>query len=73
MGDAQGPIEITGESSIWACTCMNSNYWPRCDGSHHTFGGGGPEEIPLDPNKTYKLCQCFKTSNKPFCDNSHLK
>lgn len=69
-----GPMEISGKDSIWACTCMQSNFWPFCDGSHHTFGNNAePEEVPLDPAKSYKLCQCYKTSTRPFCDGSHAK
>ncbi|MBI3581572.1 MAG: CDGSH iron-sulfur domain-containing protein [Nitrospinae bacterium] len=73
MENSTGPIEITGKDSIWACTCMSSWLWPICDGSHHTYGGEGPEEVVLDPAKTYRLCQCFKTANRPFCDGSHLR
>ncbi|HIN88562.1 MAG TPA: CDGSH iron-sulfur domain-containing protein [Nitrospinaceae bacterium] len=29
--------------------------------------------IELDENKTYMLCRCFKSKNKPFCDGSHSK
>lgn len=75
MSDKTGPIEITGQDSIWACTCMQSEMWPYCDGAHHSYGGEnvGPEEIKLDPAKTYKLCQCYRTRTKPFCDGTHLK
>jgi len=73
MGEETGPLEISGKDSIWSCACMQSNYWPLCDGSHHTLGGAGPVEIPLDPDKTYLLCQCYKTANRPFCDGSHAK
>lgn len=52
---------------------MQSEYWPLCDGSHHTFSGAGPEEVKLDPSKTYRLCQCFRTATRPFCDGSHTK
>ncbi len=73
MENPTEPVEITGKDSIWVCTCMNSGLWPFCDGSHHTYGGDGPEEVVLDPSKTYRLCQCFRTANRPFCDGSHLK
>ena len=52
---------------------MQSDMWPYCDGSHHSFGGDGPEEVILDPKKTYKICQCYRTHTRPFCDGTHLK
>ena len=73
MSEEKGPTEITGEEEIAACTCMQSKYWPYCDGTHHTLGGDGPEIIPLDKNKTYYLCRCYRTKNRPFCDGSHEK
>lgn len=70
----KSPLKITGEEEIVVCTCMQSNYWPMCDASHHTLGGGAkPELLKLDKNKTYYLCRCFKTKNRPFCDGSHEK
>ncbi len=73
MGDGTGPVDLTGQDSIWVCTCMQSEMWPYCDGAHHSFGGAGPEEVKLDPQKTYKICQCYRTKTRPFCDGTHLK
>ncbi|MBI4382608.1 MAG: CDGSH iron-sulfur domain-containing protein [Nitrospinae bacterium] len=67
-----GPMEITGAESLLICTCMQSNHWPLCDGSHHTLGGE-PELIRLDKSKTYYFCSCYRTKNRPFCDGSHAK
>ena len=50
---------------------MQSAHWPHCDATHHTVGGNGPKIIELDEDKTYMLCRCFKSQNKPFCDGSH--
>lgn len=71
MSEKNGPLEVTGDDHISVCKCMQSNYWPYCDGTHHEVGGGWPERVELDKNKTYSLCQCQKTKNPPFCDGSH--
>lgn len=65
------PMKISNMEDIAVCTCMQSNHWPFCDGSHHTTGGEGPDIIKLDKEKTYLLCTCYKTKNRPFCDGSH--
>ncbi len=67
----KGPLEVTGESEIEVCTCMQSRHWPFCDATHHTLGGDGPRLVELDKDKTYHICRCFKTKNSPFCDGSH--
>jgi len=71
MSQKKGPLEISGEEEILACTCMQSGHWPFCDGSHHTMGGNGPKSVKLNKEKTYHLCRCYKTKNPPFCDGSH--
>lgn len=71
MTDKKGPLEVSGESEIYICKCMQSQYWPYCDSSHHGMGGGGPEKVILDKNKTYYLCRCYRTKTSPFCDGSH--
>ena len=38
-----------------------------------TFGDARFEIVQLDKNKTYYLCGCFRTKNRPFCDGSHEK
>jgi len=67
----KGPLSITGEKELALCTCGQSRYWPLCDASHHTLGGGGPEIIQLDETRTYLLCQCQRTKTPPYCDGSH--
>jgi len=73
MGEKKGPRRITGVKELWVCTCMQSNHWPECDASHHTFSGQGPRVVELDESKTYDICQCFNTKDPPFCDGSHEK
>ena len=72
---AEGPIKVTNTSEIAICTCIQSNHWPFFDSTHHTTGGGpdGPEIVRLNKKKTYYLCGCFRTKNRPFCDGSHEK
>lgn len=70
MPENLGPEKITGAKQIAYCNCMQSFHWPHCDATHHSMGGGGPDTIDLDENKTYMLCRCFKSKNKPFCDGS---
>lgn len=36
------------------------------------IAGREPVEITLEAGKTYLWCQCGKSSNQPFCDNSHI-
>jgi CDGSH-type Zn-finger protein len=72
MTEQNGPIKITDAQELAICTCMQSNHWPLCDGSHHTLSGNlGPELIQLDKTKTYYLCGCYRTKKRPFCDGSH--
>lgn len=65
------PMAIKGEGELAICRCGQSNHWPLCDASHHALGGGEPEIISLDKDKTYLLCQCHRSKNSPFCDGSH--
>lgn len=67
------PMKITDMDDLAVCTCMQSNHWPLCDGSHHSLSGKEPDIIKLDRRKTYYLCTCYKTKTRPFCDGSHEK
>jgi len=72
MDEKKGPSQLTGKDGIAVCQCWQSDNWPFCDGSHHTFATDKePSFIQLDKEKTYEICRCYKTKNLPFCDGSH--
>lgn len=57
-----GPYVVTGgvplkEMTIGANSAGDSTHWVE----------GGP----FDSQKTYSLCRCGRSKNKPFCDGSH--
>ncbi len=59
-----GPYLVSGNVPLFKATI-------KCDGQ------GIPIEWTFSPKlqtpETYALCRCGKSSNKPFCDGSHVK
>ncbi|CAN1491139.1 Iron sulphur-containing domain, CDGSH-type [Rhabdaerophilaceae bacterium] len=69
-GAAPLPVQVTGGTDYWWCTCGQSKKQPFCDGSHK-----GSEFSPLkwtaEADKTAYFCTCKRTSKSPLCDGTH--
>lgn len=57
-----GPYLVTGGVPIKTMTIGANS---EGDSTHWIEGG------PFDIQKTYSLCRCGRSKNKPFCDGSH--
>jgi CDGSH-type Zn-finger protein len=59
-----GPYQVEGAIPLSKQTIVADD-----EGGSRDWEQGAPIEAPT----SYRLCRCGNSSNKPFCDNTHLK
>src|SRR2546422_11756468 len=59
-----GPYQVEGSIPLAKQTIVADE-----EGGSRDWQQGEPIQAP----DTYRLCRCGNSSNKPFCDNTHLK
>ena len=59
-----GPYQVEGSIPLAKQTIVADE-----EGGSRDWQQGEPIQAP----ETYRLCRCGNSSNKPFCDNTHLK
>jgi CDGSH-type Zn-finger protein len=62
--EEDGPYQVTGALPISRTRQVKTEFGEPVDYA--------PFER-LEAEKTYRLCRCGKSANKPFCDDSHLE
>jgi CDGSH-type Zn-finger protein len=62
--EEDGPYQVSGPLPIARTRSVKTEFGEPVDYA--------PFE-PLEAGETYRLCRCGRSSNKPFCDDSHLE
>ncbi len=57
-------------STVFFCTCGNSDNQPFCNGAHKG-SGFTPTKVDIMEEKKVAFCGCKHSGNGAFCDGSH--